>query len=636
MFKRYFTGRRVIVLALTATLLAGTAIGAAVYQKEKKRQARREAERAAAKTEWSSTPSPGTTPDLFAPRPVPLAPDCAAFPIYRPDKMARAINMTYPVNIVNREGQQFYVCNYRQLFLIDLGQQRGWEISPPEGLSSAWVPTGLFYQPATRKLYVANYTAHNVLVLDASDKAKVKLLQAISHPEMKGPEGVAVTDDGRFIAVADYDGQATFLFDSYGHKRWKHSAPSCHGVAILRTADGRRFVLSTSLAEASILKLDFDGRLVKKVANPGWQQHGYVYPTAIMTRADGLIAVTDAFRGQISYLDEDLGVYGVLGGNGPGPTLFNNPYGSCWNGGGDRLLVADTFKDRLVEISQKTRLITAVYPLVDPADRKAFTARGLVRDCELDGLAHGLDAGVLGGLVMAAPFGSSHVLVRRQDNYYVDPRETFTLPLPHFTAATGKRLGTAWHCGIHGVACAARHEANAWSIGMTGLLTDYAFRFIYARNYDHEGEKYLVLSSPQSADVLVCGRGVTIPLPLHKDSWLVGDTLVGVDYVVPMRRLVEVGAARIKAFLEQPAGMAPLEAIRAGIFPKWTRDQLRAAFVGAMRSPAGHKLAQESWAAQDAEGQRAAAQRYLAACAREDSLQLAEIFMAEMMLCQRK
>jgi DNA-binding beta-propeller fold protein YncE len=626
--RRLLARRWVLSLTAVALLLGTAGVGVAVYKK----MMRKHRPRDASVSDASEAPREGTT---FAPRPVALDPHLTVQTVATAG--GKALHLTYPVCIVHREGAEYYVCNYRQLLLLDLDKQRSWEIAAPPGLASDWVPTALFYHAASRLLYVATYTGGKIVVLDAADKTRPKLAAVIAHPEMKGPEGVAVTEDGRFVAVADYDGHAIFLFDAAGRMQWKYTAHTCHGVSILRRPDGQQFVFGAALGDTAVFKLSFKGQLLKRVKTPTWYHgHGYLYPTTLVTRKDGLTAVTDAYRGQISFLDEDLSPFAVLGANGPGTGFFNNPYGSCWNAAGDHVFVADTFRDRIVDVRLKDQTITAIYRLADLTAEKSFVPPRLVRESELEALAHPLEPPDL-NLATAEPFGRT-LTVRHEPNYVIhrDPHTRVKLPLPRFNAAVNKRLGTEWNPGVQGLVPVACPEVTAWCLGMAGLFTDYPLRFLFARNYEHEGGTYLLLFSPQSRDVLVSGRGVTVPLPLRKDTWLVEDTLVGPGYVIAADRLVEAGARRIDAFLSQGKGQMPLEAIRTSLFPNLGVAQFRDQFQASMRSPEGATFARECWEAADAAGQRAAAERYLATCEGQHMLQMAEILLAEMVLCERR
>jgi DNA-binding beta-propeller fold protein YncE len=626
---RWLTGRqRLLFLLILGVLLVSAGIGAAVYKKIINRR-----HHAQVIDEFFEPPALASPLD---PAPLMLAPglktgtitDCAS---------TKPLDQTYPVNIVGLGDNKYYVCNYRQLCLINLVNRTGQVVPPPDGLPSDWVPTGLAYEPVSKRLFVANYTGGNVLVLDASDRLRLKLLATLTHPEMKGPEGVAVTADGKCLAIADYDSSATLFFSTAGKLLWKFTASQCHGVDILKARDGREYVLATSLGWMAVLKFDLDGNLLKKVVNRIWHGgHGYLYPTAIMTRSDGLIAVTDAFRGQVSFLDEDLEAFGTLGGNGPGPGFFNNPYASCWSGS-EKLLVADTFRDRLVEINLKTRTVTAIYHLADPARENTLSSMAWwAGKSEIGSLTYSWSTPDL-NLVPADPFGRNHIVHRVGDFMLIpDTQKVVALPLPHFLATGGKALGSAWRPGIQGLISVAKPGVCAWTVSLGSLLTDYPYRFILGCNYEHEGENYLLLSSPQSGTVLVSGRGATVAVPVHKDMWLMGNTLVGPNFALPARNVLARGVSRISAYHDLLANRPPLDALRSLFFPGLTREEFRRAFLTSMVSPDGAAFAQECWDAPDAQGQRAAAERFLATCQGQGMLQLNEILLAEMILCESK
>jgi hypothetical protein len=581
-----------------------------------------------------AAPSPAERVDMaFAPQRLPLAPDCGQFTIHDAARSDAALpQIVFPVNMALREGDEYYVCNYRKLWLVDLAKQGAVEVPPPADLKTTWMPTALVYDAPTHKLYVANYEGANVVILDATERTRLRLARVLTHPEMKGPEGVALTSDGKHLAIADYVGNAAMLFTLDGQLQWKSPVVFCHGISCLRCPDGEEFVLATSLEETSVCKFDMKGKLLQKHAAAGWHERDhYMYPTALLTRPDGLTVLTDAFRGQIFFLDDDVSMFGALGGNGPGPGLFNNPYACCWNAAGDRLFVVDSYKDRIVEVNVSTRMITRTFQL---ADRFAPEHQGsdwyqVFRQPDVrPGLAHTL---------MATRPDSTHceAFGVNYQAHFETSAAPLTLPLPRFSLAVDSRFGHQWQLRTYGLAPIAKKEVFA-NLALKTMFTEFPFRFAQARNYTVAGSAYLFLLSPQTKEVLICGRGVTIPIRLERDVWLVEDTLVGQDFVLSAPRLVERTAKRIESFYKQLAERTPLEAIRGVVFPHLDEATFRTGVAGVMKTPEGVVFVKECFEAKDAGGQIAAAQKYLEACKNAKVFQLQEIFLVEMILCAQK
>lgn len=621
MWRRLRSRHGLLLLTLAGTLTAAAGVAAAVRRHSHHQE--------------RPIPAPfirilpkGPTAPAFAPARLTVDPDALDEAIT--DAEGAPVHAPYPVSIAHRAGSLYYVCNYRQLFLIDLDGRQARVVPPPDFMPSGWRPTGLAYDPQARKLYVANYSGSDVLVCDAANPGRLVLVRRVTHPHLKGPEGVDYGSDGS-IAVADYDGNAVFLFDAAGKLLWKHAAELPHGVAVLRRPGRADNVLATSLGGAAVLRFDRAGRLQARCGGAAWHDgHGYIYPTAVTVSPSGTVLVTDAFRGQVSLLDDDLNVFAALGGNGPGAGLFNNPYAACPCPDGQRLLVADTFRDRLVEVRLRDRAVIATYRLADPARATVCPAYPGKRS----DLAALRPLPLPPGPSAAEPFGRGlAVFLSRGAFISVDEGAFVTIPLPRFTAATAPNLGPRWRPAIMGLASAGPYGVCVGTQGLGGLFADYPHRFIYARNVEVEGETYLLLVSPQSADALVIGRGAAASLMLGKDVWPVGATLVGPDFVLSPRRLVEEGARRIRAFRERPGAGRPLEAIRSAFFPWLKADDFAREFRAAMRTPAGQDLARDCLAAADADGQRAAAERYFEALSAPGALlELSEALLAEMVL----
>lgn len=93
------------------------------------------------------------------------------------------------------------------------------------------------------------------------------LIQKISYQgEIKtsntiGPENVYVTDDGKYLASANYDGSDVTLFELTSFKQYKEiwnatEIGQAHGVTIKDS-----FVYATGLTERKVYKLDIrDGK----------------------------------------------------------------------------------------------------------------------------------------------------------------------------------------------------------------------------------------------------------------------------------------------------------------------------------------------------------------------------------------
>lgn len=213
-----------------------------------------------------------------------------------------------------------------------------------------WNPTGLYFDSHTKMLYVANYTGHNILVGNITDKGTFAVEKMIVAEGLTSPENIAVNETGNRIAVADYDGNSIFLFDKDGIVLWQRDMPLAHGVEISDSS-----VYGTSLGNREIVQFDYSGNEIRRVghcANSGI--NAYMWPTSLEFHKGKLI-VTDAHTGRLTVLNEKLEYETALGSNGPYVTNFNYPYAAIVIG--NRLYVADTFANRILEMDMEGNLL---------------------------------------------------------------------------------------------------------------------------------------------------------------------------------------------------------------------------------------------------------------------------------------
>ncbi len=281
-------------------------------------------------------------------------------------------------SIVRYEEDKFLICHYRNLQILDWNSGQVTELEPL-GLDSceilgtldetldmaqdSWNPTGLCFDQETGKLYVANYNGHNILIGTISSDNKFNVEQMIVSEGLISPENVALSDDGTRIAVADYDGNALFLFKSNGELLWKREVLLAHGVEISGDA-----VYCTSLQTREIIKFDWDGNELCRVghlANHG--VNAYMWPVALELFGNRLL-VSDAHTGMITLLDKDLNYISAIGTNGPYLTNWDYPYAVLAEE--DALYVTDTFKNRVVQLNLCGDLVA--YAAQDALSEQSF------------------------------------------------------------------------------------------------------------------------------------------------------------------------------------------------------------------------------------------------------------------------
>ncbi|WP_458411722.1 hypothetical protein ACNQFZ_12735 [Schinkia sp. CFF1] len=244
-------------------------------------------------------------------------------------------------------GDGFILCDYENIYLLDGNNLI--RLSPPKNIN-VWNPTGVFYSEITSSLFVANYNGHNVVELDVNLKKKqLDIRKVLKAPEMVSPENVAVSEDGSHIAIADYDGNKVFLFNSNGEIEWSTDVKQAHGIAIDESN-----VYATSLTDRKLVKIDLKGTITKEVGGIGWNENEYLWPTAISSTKNYLL-ITDAHTGKLTFLTKDLEYVGAIGGNGPGIDAFNYPYTAIFKSG--NILLTDSFKARILEIDANANIV---------------------------------------------------------------------------------------------------------------------------------------------------------------------------------------------------------------------------------------------------------------------------------------
>lgn len=236
-----------------------------------------------------------------------------------------------------------FLVDYYDLFIMNLSTGSVSHIaSLPE--VDVWMPTGVFYDPVMGYLYIANYGGHDVLQVTFDPISnQIQLVNRFTHSQMVSPENVSVTPDGKYVAVADYDGNMAFLFDQSGNIVWSYVVPFAHGITIVGD-----YVYATSLGDKAIYKLELStGALVLKNGSVGWGENNYIWPTDILEH-NGQLLVVDAHQGTITTINTDLVQVARNGANALASTCFNLPYGLAICG--NSLFMADTYNYRIVEM----------------------------------------------------------------------------------------------------------------------------------------------------------------------------------------------------------------------------------------------------------------------------------------------
>ena len=222
-----------------------------------------------------------------------------------------------------------------------------------------WNPTGLFYHQQSQTLYIANYNGHNLLIGTVSDDEFITEKMIVA-PGLVSPENVAVNVAGTRIAVADYDGNALFLFDGTGNLLWKQEVPLAHGVEISEDS-----VYCTSLQNREVIQFNYEGTELNRVghlANQG--VNAYMWPVSLELY-HGQLLVSDAHTGMLTLLDDELNYISAIGSNGPYMTNFSYPYAVLAEE--NALYITDTFKSRVLQLDFQGNIIKQISQ-VEPSE----------------------------------------------------------------------------------------------------------------------------------------------------------------------------------------------------------------------------------------------------------------------------
>jgi DNA-binding beta-propeller fold protein YncE len=557
-----------------------------------------------------------TTPDVFLPRALTFRPGFTASDqqVAVVQGSTESLNVTTPVvNVVQLTPTLVYVCNYSNLYLLDTSTGEGRVIPMPAGVDR-WVPTGLAFDRNTNTLFVANYLGKDVLVLDVDAGWNVHLQQTIVRPDLVGPENVALSSDGSYLAVADYDGSKVHVFDRQGQLVWNAPVGECHGVAI--TPDDR-YVIASGLNDRAIYKFDLQtGTLLASVGRQGWSRDQYLWPVSITIDPQGQIVVADSQTGRLSFLDANLHCIYSIGGNGPTDALFNMPYCVYWDQYDQgKLWVCDTFRGRLIQVDPFANEIQRIYLLSTDSLFDAYSTPGseLTAFNRNPGSAH-VPALYLDG--SARPLGYGY-------NGYTQENRTVEIDLPG--------LGTGvWHPDFGGFSWGSPSRFLT-TLGSPALTSGSLYYFLFAENYAVEGRAYTILWSQDCATVTVIHDGFFVPVAIKMGLWDKDGILLSHGQQIPFADIIALADSKLAQFrsLVESGGVARLQALRAAYYSSDSEEQFRTGILdAAFVSPAGKAFLSAFLDAPSLAAQQSAADNFFNAMQGASVVNLPEVLFA--------
>jgi len=274
------------------------------------------------------------------------------------------VSMTSP-----REG--FYlIADYANIFLL-CGRDGSLALMRPDrstfstdkkGLT--YNPTGLFYDRSRQLLYVANYTANNILAFEVNIEERALVLKSeIGTAHTVSPENVSVSPDGSFLACANYDGNSVTAFDLTGEKArelWNRPVMLAHGICVTEEC-----VYATGLRLRALFELDRkNGHLKRRSGQMGWNPSklDLLWPTSVQLFSPDELIVSDAHTGYIYIIDRaTLTVKRCFGGNGPTFHNLNMPYAAFINN--EEIGILSTYQRRVLLGKKKDLIFQRCYSM---------------------------------------------------------------------------------------------------------------------------------------------------------------------------------------------------------------------------------------------------------------------------------
>ncbi|MDQ7823590.1 MAG: hypothetical protein RDV48_12395 [Candidatus Eremiobacteraeota bacterium] len=499
------------------------------------------------------------------------------------------------VSVTPLDDTRYFIANYGSIYLYESDRQ---ELSLMKPLGDfPYNPTGVFFLREKNLLFVANYTANNILVFDADLDEKTLSLRgpAISSPRTVSPENVWVSSDGAFLVCANYDGNSATAFDIAAvpaRELWSTPIEWAHGVCM---AGGHVYV--TGLGARSIFELDpSSGRIQRTSGHIGWDagKTEFLWPTSVNPFPGDRLIVSDAHNGFVTVVNRrSLKVERYFGGNGPSFRFFNMPYCAIENRG--KLIVLSTFQKRILT-----------------GDSSTF---------------------MFGGMLMES--GRTWQYLRNSGNPSIkrlgEGREEYVWEKgPHLELCGGAYLmGKGW------LFPRERNQRIPPLIAQDNgsLFNNQEMLYFLDRVVTDEG---FLLFSPQSRRAYLVAYGDTaylLPCSISLDSWRIGNDLAGPGGFCKVKAIAREGKRLLEEIKARrlPSGLLAREDLHRIVFPSYADEEFQRRFSAAFRTAAGKEFYRAFSSSQAATELKAMAQRYYRDALQEKQLPLDEFLLVGML-----
>lgn len=504
-------------------------------------------------------------------------------------------NLGLPVSIVRVDSDHLAIASYLNVWLLDENTGGVSELKKPEGVSE-WYPTGLAYDKKNRELFIANYLGKNVLILKRVGERFV-LSREIRDPDLIGAENVALSRDGKYFAVADFDNNGVLLFDRKTKKKiWFEPLGRAHGVSF--DSSGKK-IIATGLNPPQAAMFNLAGQPLNFRGKEGWGKDGYLWPTGVSNDPrTGKIWVADAHLGKIRELKEDLSEGAAIGGNGLGEGLFNMPYGIFYDSDG-RIWVADTFKSRILLLDQKKQNLKSFVSMPE------------------------LSAGVcsLGDCTSKDEWFSKSGSPVFGDGYVKRVGEANSLSYDF-----GVHVSQDWHLGFN---YSAFSNKDSGQLAMAGAAPFFSSSIYYWIQAEKSGGR-LVFGSPQVREWMVDFNGVVCPVSLGLNYW-VGDGVLGSDQLpdISLDKVVSICSERIQKFSTGVAsGQEPFSAYTQFVLNK-DAGHIIPSLNSVFQSTGGLAYFRELCRAESSATRKSISQKYIDTLSADNFTFLPELWIAK-------
>ncbi len=216
------------------------------------------------------------------------------------DKADGLAGFRAPAGIALGPGGDILVADAELGFVARLDAKGG--TRAPIGRGALKRPTGLAFDAAAGRMYVADTYAHDIKVFDA---------------------------DGKRLATIGHRGEGDGEFNFPTH---------------LAFARGELYV--TDSLNSRVQVFGSDGILHRKLGERGLYVGNLVRPKGVAVDAEGNVYVVESYYDRLLVFNRDGAFLMAIGGQGNGVGQFYLPAG-VWVDGGDRVFVADMFNGRV-------------------------------------------------------------------------------------------------------------------------------------------------------------------------------------------------------------------------------------------------------------------------------------------------